>query len=168
MSNIFEVSVNDEFEFQLKPEDVSSLDTSALPENKQHILINHQSASVSIEAVNTLKRQYTIVINSNRYQVSIKNELDKLISDMGLGLGEDAVEDDIFAPMPGAILSVDVAVGEDVKQGDTLCVLEAMKMENALLAPRDGTIASIKITEGNTVEKNVLLMTLEPLQWKNY
>jgi len=164
MSNTFQVSVNDDFEFQLQPEDVNNLDTSALPDNKQHILINHQSASVSIEAANALKRQYTILINGNRYKVSIKNELDKLIADMGLGLGEDAVEDDIFAPMPGAILSVDVAVGDSVKQGDTLCVLEAMKMENALLAPRDGTIATVEITKGNTVEKNVLLMTLEPLQ----
>ena len=82
---------------------------------------------------------------------------------MGLSLGADAIENDIFAPMPGVILSVDVKEGDSVEEGDTLCVLEAMKMENALLSPRDGVIKSIEVSTADTVEKNALLLTLEPL-----
>ena len=164
MDNTYKLVVNEEFEFNLTPNDVNTLDTSALPNNEQHILVNSQSASVKIEASNPLKRQYTILINGNRYQVAIKNQLDQLIEDLGLGLGADAIEDDVIAPMPGAILSVNVAEGDEVKEGDVLCVLEAMKMENALVAPRDGVIQSVEVATGDTVEKNVLLLSLEPLQ----
>ena len=156
MTNTYKLSVNDEFEFQLDAQDVNSLDTSLQPNNKQHILVH-------IEGKDVLNRQYTVRINGNRYQVAIKNDLDLLIEEMGLSLGADAIENDIFAPMPGVILSVDVKEGDSVKEGDTLCVLEAMKMENSLLSPRDGVIKSIEVSTADTVEKNALLLTLEPL-----
>lgn len=163
MTNTYKLSVNDEFEFQLDAQDVNSLDTSLQPNNKQHILEDFASQSVHIENKDVLNRQYTVRINGNRYQVVIKNDLDLLIEEMGLSLGANAIENDIFAPMPGVILSVDVKEGDSVKEGDTLCVLEAMKMENALLSPRDGVIKSIEVSTADTVEKNALLLTLEPL-----
>jgi biotin carboxyl carrier protein len=63
--------------------------------------------------------------------------------------------------MPGLILSVDVKIGQEVKEDDSLLVLEAMKMENVLTSPRDGIIKSISITKGETVNKNQLLIEFE-------
>ena len=68
---------------------------------------------------------------------------------------------DIKAPMPGLILEVNVKEGDEVKEGDYLLVLEAMKMENALTAPRDAVIKSISVEKGQTVEKNQLLIEME-------
>ncbi|MBO5052029.1 MAG: biotin/lipoyl-binding protein, partial [Clostridia bacterium] len=66
----------------------------------------------------------------------------------------------VTAPMPGTILGVDVTVGQAVKKGDNLCILEAMKMENAIPAPQDGTVASINVTKGASVNAGDVLVTL--------
>lgn len=66
----------------------------------------------------------------------------------------------VNAPMPGTILNVKVAVGQSVKKGDVICVLEAMKMENDIPAPCDGVIASINAQKGASVAANDVLATL--------
>ena len=66
----------------------------------------------------------------------------------------------IAAPMPGNILDVRVKPGDSVKAGDTLVVLEAMKMENEISAPQDGTIASVNVAKGDTVGSGDLLCSL--------
>jgi biotin carboxyl carrier protein len=66
----------------------------------------------------------------------------------------------VSAPMPGKILSVKVSVGQAVKQGDVILLLEAMKMENEIVAPQDGTIASIVTSAGQSVEAGDVLVTL--------
>ena len=66
----------------------------------------------------------------------------------------------VSAPMPGTILAVKVSVGQAVKKGDVICVLEAMKMENDIPAPQDGVIASIEVQKGASVAANDVLATL--------
>jgi biotin carboxyl carrier protein len=66
----------------------------------------------------------------------------------------------VNAPMPGTILDVKVAVGQAVKNGQVLCILEAMKMENEIAAPCDGVVASINVTKGATVNTGDLLLSL--------
>ncbi len=66
----------------------------------------------------------------------------------------------VNAPMPGTILKLNVTVGQAVKSGDSLCVLEAMKMENDIPAPKDGTVASIEVTKGSSVQSGDVLITL--------
>ncbi len=66
----------------------------------------------------------------------------------------------IESPMPGTILSVNVTNGQAVKEGDTLMVLEAMKMENEILAPCDGKVASVNVAKGQAVETGELLAVI--------
>ena len=66
----------------------------------------------------------------------------------------------VIAPMPGTILDVKVSVGQSVKKGDTICVLEAMKMENDIPAPCDGIIASINVQKGASVAANDVLVSI--------
>lgn len=66
----------------------------------------------------------------------------------------------VTAPMPGKILSVKASVGQAVKKGDVVLILEAMKMENEVVAPEDGTIASIDVAVGAAVESGDTLATL--------
>ena len=67
----------------------------------------------------------------------------------------------ITSPMPGNILSINVAVGDVVKRGQILMILEAMKMENEIMSPVDGTIVSLHTTQGATVESGVLLCVIK-------
>ena len=66
----------------------------------------------------------------------------------------------VKAPMPGTIMKVNVNVGDTVKKGDVLCVLEAMKMENDISAPQDGTVASVSIQKGSSVQSEEVIITL--------
>ena len=66
----------------------------------------------------------------------------------------------VTAPMTGKILGVKASVGQAVKKGDVIIVLEAMKMENEVVAPEDGTVASINVSEGASVESGDVLATL--------
>lgn len=71
-----------------------------------------------------------------------------------------AGEGTITAPMPGTITDVRVSQGDTVKRGDTLMILEAMKMENELKAPFDGVVSAIEVTKGAAVNAGTLLLIL--------
>ena len=67
----------------------------------------------------------------------------------------------VTSPMPGTILSINVAAGDAVKRGQVLMVLEAMKMENEIMCPCDGKIASVNTTKGASVESGTLLCVIQ-------
>ncbi|MBK5212324.1 MAG: biotin/lipoyl-binding protein [Flavobacteriaceae bacterium] len=157
MEEKFKAIVNDTFEFSLSLKDLETLDVIS-DSKKSNIIYAHKSVEANIFETDFRNRIYTVSINGNRYQVRLKNKLDALIAKMGLSLGNTAIEDEILAPMPGIILEVNVSEGDEVKKGDFLCVLEAMKMENTLTAPRDGIVKSVNIAKGETVDKGKLLI----------
>ena len=64
------------------------------------------------------------------------------------------------APRPGNILKVNVTVNQTVKEGDVLCILEAMKMENDIVAPKDGTITQVLVSKGSVVETGAPLVVV--------
>ena len=66
----------------------------------------------------------------------------------------------VSAPMPGKILAVKASVGQALKKGDVIMVLEAMKMENDIVAPQDGAVASINVAVGDSVEPGATLATM--------
>ena len=66
----------------------------------------------------------------------------------------------VNAPMPGNILKVNVAQGQAVKEGDVLCVLEAMKMENEIMAPKAGTVTQVLVSKGSTVDTGAPLVVI--------
>lgn len=72
------------------------------------------------------------------------------------GSGGNAVK----SPLPGIIVDIKVKVGDDVKKGDTVAVLEAMKMENAIPAPKDGKVASLDVNVGDSVLEGVTILSL--------
>lgn len=68
----------------------------------------------------------------------------------------------LTAPMPGLLKHITTKEGASVRKGETLFILEAMKMENAIKSPADGTVSHLTTNEGFAVEKGVLLCTIEP------
>ena len=66
----------------------------------------------------------------------------------------------VNAPLPGNILKVNVAQGQAVKEGEVLCILEAMKMENEILAPKAGTVTQVLVSKGSTVDTGAPLVVI--------
>lgn len=75
------------------------------------------------------------------------------------GGGQDSVK----APMPGAVISVHKAVGDQVLRGETVITIESMKLQTALPAPRDGVIAALLRATGEVFEKDEIIVRLEPI-----
>lgn len=161
MDKTYRVKVNDHFSFTFTREEIEALDAQQTHLTHYHLLQDNRSFDAEILKPEFLKRHYEIKINSGIYRVQINNELDQLIDEMGLSLGSAQQINDIKAPMPGLILEVSVEEGAEVKEGDYLLVLEAMKMENTLTAPRDGVVKSVSVSKGDTVDKNQLLIEME-------
>jgi len=67
----------------------------------------------------------------------------------------------IKAPMPGTILDVRVNVGDEIKKGQVLLILEAMKMENEIMAPRDGKVVSIQVSKGSSVNVDDVMLAIQ-------
>lgn len=99
--------------------------------------------------------------NHSTHQLEYKSELDLVLDKMGIKRSFEAVNTDVKAPMPGKVLDVVVNVGDQVKKGDAILILEAMKMENVLKAEGDCMIKSVLVESQQSVEKNQVLIELE-------
>lgn len=93
---------------------------------------------------------------------NLKNEQQLLLEKLGFKTAAEKSIGSLQAPMPGKILELLSAEGDEVELGDPVAILEAMKMENELKAPCAGTIQSISVTTGASVEKNQILLEIEP------
>jgi pyruvate carboxylase subunit B len=107
------------------------------------------------------QQEVIVTIDGRRVPVELRDETAELLERFGLDAGDDAAEREVHAPMPGLVLQVLVEAGQEVKAGDGLVVLEAMKMENELRAPSDGTVAAVHCAPGDAVGKNALLLEFE-------
>jgi biotin carboxyl carrier protein len=161
VKNFYQVKVNNTFDFKIDKQAVLDLDSLEVSNSKFHVLLKNNAYKTEISEANFNQKSYKIKVNNNIYNVEIFNELDTLIKKMGFEIGATKKVKEIKAPMPGLILAIDIEVGQEVKEDDTLLILEAMKMENALTSPRDGIIKSISIVTGQTVNKNELLIEFE-------
>jgi biotin carboxyl carrier protein len=73
----------------------------------------------------------------------------------------ETATDAIRAPLPGKVVSIKCSVGDSVKAGDTVLVLESMKMENAIMAPKPGRVKEIPVAEGANVATDDVLLVIE-------
>lgn len=161
MSKPYKISVNGNQVFNLTENSVTSLDAVSVEENHFHILNENTPFQAEVIAADFNSKKYSVKVNGNTYDVSIANELDLLIESMGISVGAGKVVNEIKAPMPGLILEICVAVGQEVAENEALLILEAMKMENTLVSPRSGKIKSIAVEKSNAVEKGQLLIEFE-------
>ncbi len=161
MNNTLKVSVNKDYNFEFTEEQVLAADAVSLDQQNFHVLHNNTSYHAEVVSTDFLNKTYTVVVNNNEYEVSIANHLDQLIKEMGFEVGKTKVVNAIKAPMPGLILEINVAVGQEVQEGQNLLILEAMKMENSFDSPRSGIIKAIAVEKGQAVDKGQLLIEFE-------
>jgi biotin carboxyl carrier protein len=126
-----------------------------------HFLYNNRSFNATVLEADYQTKSFLIKVNKNVYTVNVKDRFDILLDQLGMSNANSAKVNDLKAPMPGLIVELKVAVGDTIKKGDTLLILEAMKMENVLKAVGDATVKAIKIAAKQNVEKNQILIEFE-------
>jgi biotin carboxyl carrier protein len=99
-------------------------------------------------------------VNGQLYRTRVRDEKQQLLNELGFGRDPSPGEFTLTAPMPGKVLQILVDEGGEVREGDSLVILEAMKMENELRAPVSGRVTSIHCRTGTSVEKHDTLVTI--------
>jgi biotin carboxyl carrier protein len=136
-------------------------DVSAQPNGLISVLFNGKSYTAIVENIDRQNKEITLRVNGQVYKTAIKEPIDQLLSTMGLDLKAMQKAEPIKAPMPGMVLKILVAPGQEVCKGDGLVILEAMKMENILKATAPAKVKAIKVNERTAVEKGTVLIELE-------
>jgi biotin carboxyl carrier protein len=133
------------------------IDLRAIDEATFSLLIDNASHEALVETNNG---EIEVQLRGRLYIARVEDERASRLSRSGGGLHAASGEVTIKSPMPGLIVAVAVSEGQVVKKGQTVVVLESMKMENELKAPRDGTIISIKVSPRQSVEQGQPLAVL--------
>jgi biotin carboxyl carrier protein len=127
-------------------------------ETEFHLIKANNSYSVEVVSVNHDSKEVVLKLNGIIQHLTLKDEIDELLKNMGLGKSIKHDDKEIKAPMPGMVGKILVKAGDSVKKGDILLVLEAMKMENNIKSPVGGTIQAIICKVGKAVEKSEILL----------
>jgi len=163
---MYKIKVNTTNDFTFEKKDGSwqsagkdfAFDLIEVKENSFHIIKDHKSYTAEVVSHNAAEKTFQIKVNQTIYSISVKDKYDELLHTLGLDTALVSKFSNIKAPMPGMVLNILVGEGTDVKKGDALLVLEAMKMENILKSPADGIVKKVSVKKGMAVEKNQILI----------
>ena len=135
-------------------------DLKKLHHGSFHLLIDGASYNVEVISSNTKEKKHIISLNGKVLHIQMRDRYDDLLKELGMDASSALRVGDLKAPMPGLVVNIPVKEGDLVKKGDTLVILEAMKMENALKATVDATVKKVAVTKGKVVDKNEILIYL--------
>lgn len=136
-------------------------DLIAINDHTFHILHNNRSYEATLLEADYDSKTVQIQIGSNQYAVALKDRFDLLAEQLGFSNLSSQKLNHIKAPMPGLVLELLVEVGQEVSKGDSVLILEAMKMENVIKAEGDAVVKNITINKGDAVEKNQIMIEFE-------
>jgi len=103
--------------------------------------------------------RYEILVSGKRFEITVEDEREKALTGSIRG-GHESREAMVRAPMPGLVLGISVDPGSDVEKGQTVVILEAMKMENDLASPIAGKVKEIRVSNGQTVNQGDVLVVV--------
>ena len=137
------------------------LDLANISPDKYHVLKNNQSYNLQVLEADLVQKTFKIQVNDQIFHLNLEDSLDQQLRDMGMSKAQSDKVDKVHAPMPGLVLKILVKPGQEVKKGDSLIILEAMKMENIIKSTGNGIVKNILIHEKDAVEKNQVLIEME-------
>ena len=141
--------------------DVSyTIDYTFLPDGRFHLIANHKNYAVTILKADHHAKKYTLRINGMVYEVHLKDPFDQQLESMGLRKNNANKVGVIKAPMPGLVVKVLVKENQEIKVGDKILILKAMKMENVIKSPSNSTVKKILVSDSEAVERDQELIIL--------
>ena len=163
---MLKIKVNDRFSFEVASEnDVSivnghaiNADIVRINDRTFHIIHKGRSYNAELLGINRDEKSCSVKVGNNIYSMQMTDQFDELLHQLGMDNLKVARVSEVKAPMPGLVIRILVAEGDEVEKRGNLFVLEAMKMENIIKAPADVKIKSIRVKSGDKVEKNQVMM----------
>ena len=155
----FNIAAGDQL-FSLQSNDIRDLDIIKVGDNQYHVLHDGVAYHTELDSADFNNKKLTLIINGNKYELTIEDGYDQLVKQMGLSIGGSQKLSNVKAPMPGLVLDILVETDQAVSKGDALLILEAMKMENVLKAEGDGVVKSIEVTKGTAVDKGQIIIEM--------
>jgi biotin carboxyl carrier protein len=153
----FDIEINEDGRILVNGEE-RAIDFRVLRQGELYsMLLDHRSFEAVVEERDD---QYQILMEGDMYEVKVTDERSRRLESAFMAFGDSEAEAAIRAPMPGLVVRVPVAEGQAVNRGDTVLILESMKMENELKSPRSGTVHRVYVSAGDSVEQNKLLVTI--------
>lgn len=146
--------------FEFSKEDIDVLDIHHNGDDI-HLISNSKSYNIRCLSKHLNQKKYKLEVNEEVFEVVIEDKCDQLVSQLGFSTEQSKVIKEITAPMPGLVLDILANVGDTVNEGDSIIILEAMKMENILKAPIAGTIKAIHVKQSDPVDKSQILLEFE-------
>ena len=126
-------------------------DISEIRTGHYHVLHNNQSFNLELVSLDAETKTVKLKLNNKLCEVTIKDKFDLLLEKLGMNNLKSQTAKEIKAPMPGLIFDIKVKEGDEVKKGQVLMVVEAMKMENVLFAANDCVVSKVLANKGESL-----------------
>jgi len=156
----YQVTINNQ-DYPVEANELAALDVHSPTPGHYHLLRGGKSYHVEVLDFDLPRKTIALTVNGRPQELKINDETDQLVKKLGLSVAATAKSKNAVAPMPGLVLNIMVAVGDEVVADTPLLILEAMKMENVLKSEGDGVVKSITVAKGDAVEKKQLLIEIE-------
>ncbi|MBA4405809.1 hypothetical protein C0389_00900 [bacterium] len=134
-------------------------DVSKITDNAFVIRIGNSVFEITSDKLGT--DRFGIIIDASYFDATVRTRLQETANDLQKNKSKLKHHSDVKAPMPGLLLKLKKVVGDEVKLGESIFILEAMKMENELRSPASGIVKNIFYKEGQSVEKDSIILTIE-------
>ncbi|MBE2230396.1 MAG: acetyl-CoA carboxylase biotin carboxyl carrier protein subunit [Chitinophagaceae bacterium] len=159
-SKTFRVKAN-EFAFSFDQAAIDGADFYKKSPTEFNLIHGTRSVNVRLTESDITGKKLSMEVEGETFEIEIRDELDQRLDSMGFSTVSTKHVKEIKAPMPGLVLDIAVKEGQEVKEGDRILILEAMKMENSIMIQNNAVIKRIAVTKGQPVEKNQVLVELE-------
>lgn len=134
---------------------------SIVDDNLHRMLIRVGTKLYQCNNITVTDSLVSFSLNGQFCKAKVKGEEQLLLEKLGFNNTKKDQKGIIMAPMPGKVLEIPVEVGDEVREGQSILILEAMKMENELKATVSGVVRTIHLKSGDNVEKNQILLEIE-------
>ena len=156
----FKIKAN-EFLFYFTSTEINDAGLVKISPTEFNLIKDHRSVNAKLIETDSSGKKLKIEIEGETFDIEIKDELDQVLEKMGYGSVSNKPIKEIKAPMPGLVLEISVADGQDVNEGDKILILGAMKMENNIMIHTNARIKKVAVCAGQAVEKGQVLVELE-------
>ena len=133
-----------------------------IPINNQKYLLKIDNKIFSAYVISNSQNIFNVQIEQQEFNINVltlhQAKAIQLLQNSSKEITHNTI---VKSPMPGIVLKVNKNEGDTIEKGETILVLEAMKMENEIKSPKDGVLSTLKVKSGMVVEKNILLFSIK-------